>query len=141
MLYTNLKHIESAEEYARIINENENVMLICGRMGPLCIPVYRFAVELEEVYTHVKFYDMEYDHPELYFFHDLPEVQNFPEYPFTVYYKNGIIVKATAGIQTKAQIVGILDKELAAKPITLPQNKEGSFDSAISGNDTLMIKI
>jgi len=98
MLYTNLKHIESAAEYAQIISENENVMLICGRMGPL----------------YVKIYDVEYDHPELYFFHDLPEVQNFPEYPFTVYYKNGEIVKATAGIQTKVQVEAILEKEFAA---------------------------
>ena len=37
MLYTNLKHIESAVEYAKIVNENENVMIICGRMGPFSI--------------------------------------------------------------------------------------------------------
>ncbi len=145
MLYTNLKHIESAAEYAQIISENENVMIICGRMGPLCIPVYRIAEELEEKYSHVKIYDMEYDHPELYFFHDLPEVQNFPEYPFTVYYKNGEIVKATAGIQTKVQVEAILKKEFVEKAPspTLPllrqaqQPREGSFDSVISGNDTL----
>jgi len=114
MLYTNLKHIESAEEYARILNENENVMLICGRMGPLCVPVYRVAEELEEKYSQVKFYDMEYDNPESYFFHDMPEVQYFLEYPFTVYYKNGEVVKATAGLQSKAQITAILEKEFAA---------------------------
>jgi thioredoxin 1 len=56
---------------------------------------------------------MEYDHPELFFFHDLPEVQDFPEYPFTVYYKNGEIVKATYGIQTQKQIQAILDHEFA----------------------------
>ncbi len=111
MLYTNLNHIESAEEYAKIIGENENVMIICGRMGPLCIPVYRIAVELEEKYKHVKIYDLEYDHPDLFFFHDLPEVHGFPEYPFTVYYKNGKIVKATSGIQTQTQIQEILNKE------------------------------
>ena len=114
MLYTNLKHIESAEEYARILNENENVMLICGRLGPLCVPVYRVAEELEEKYSQVKFYDMEYDNPESYFFHDMPEVQYFLEYPFTVYYKNGEVVKATAGLQSKAQITAILEKEFAA---------------------------
>jgi len=113
MLYTNLNHIESAEEYERIINENENVMLICGRMGPLCVPVYRVAEELEKKYTHIKFYDMEYDNPESYFIRDLPEVQNFPEYPFTVYYKNGEIIKATTGIQTKVQVEAILEKEFA----------------------------
>ena len=89
MLYTNLNHIESAEEYARIINENENVMIICGRMGPVCVPVYRIAEELEKKYAQIKFYDMEYDNPESYFFHALPEVQDSQEHPFTVYYKNG----------------------------------------------------
>ena len=113
MLYTDLNHIESAEEYARIINENENVMLICGRMGPLCIPVYRIAQELEEEYSHVKFYDMEYDNPESYFFHALPEVRDFIEIPFTVYYKNGKVVYATAGIQTKAKVIAILNTKFA----------------------------
>lgn len=114
MLYTNLNHIESAEEYARILNEHKNVMLICGRMGPICIPVYRIAEELEEKYSHVKIYDMEYDNPESYFFHVLPEVSDLMEIPFTLYYKNGEVVKATAGIQTKAQITTILDNEFAA---------------------------
>ncbi|MDD2306560.1 MAG: thioredoxin family protein [Prolixibacteraceae bacterium] len=114
MLYTNLNHIESAEEYARVLNKNENVTIICGRMGPLCIPVYRIAEELEEKYSHVKIYDMEYDNPESYFFHALPEVQDLTEIPFTIYYKNGEVVKATAGLQTKNQIIAILDKEFAA---------------------------
>ena len=114
MLYTNLNHIESAEEYAKILNENENVTIICGRMGPLCIPVYRIAEELEEKYSHVKIYDMEYDNPESYFFHALPEVQNLMEIPFTLYYKNGEVVKATAGLQTKTQITDILNKEFGA---------------------------
>jgi len=43
MLYTNLKHIETAANHAKRINENENVIVICGRMGPMCIPVYRIA--------------------------------------------------------------------------------------------------
>jgi thioredoxin 1 len=114
MLYTNLTHIETAEEYARIISENENVTIICGRMGPICIPVYRIAEELEEKHSHVKIYDMEYDNPESYFFHALPEVRDLMEMPFTIYYKNGKVVKATAGIQTKAQMINILDREFAA---------------------------
>ena len=113
MLYTNLNHIESAEEYARILSENENVIVICGRMGPIFIPVYRTALELEKQYGHVKFFDMEYDNPESYFFHALPEVRDLMEIPFTVYYKNGEVVKATAGLQTKTQITAILDKEFS----------------------------
>lgn len=114
MLYTNLKHIESAEEYTRVINENENVMIICGRMGPFSIPVYRIAEELESEFTHVKFFDMEFDNPESAVIRNLPEVQDFSGFPLTVYYKNGEVVNATAGIQTKAQVTTILEQEFAA---------------------------
>jgi thioredoxin 1 len=111
MLYTNLKHIMSAEEHAKILKENENVMVICGRMGPMCIPVYEIAEELEDQYPHVKFYDMEFDHPDAYVIRQLPEVRGFMGIPFTIYYKNGKVVKATSSIQTKEQITAILDKE------------------------------
>lgn len=33
MLYTNLNHLESAAQYAAALSENENVMIVCGRMG------------------------------------------------------------------------------------------------------------
>lgn len=113
MLYTNLKHIESAEEHEQIINENENVMIVCGRMGPMCIPVYRIAEELEKEYPHVKFYDMEFNNPESNVIRSLPEVQGFMGIPFTIYYKNGKVVKATSSIQSKEQVTNILNKELA----------------------------
>jgi thioredoxin 1 len=116
MLYTNLKHIESAADHAKIISENENVMVICGRMGPMCIPVYGIAEELEESgeYNHVKFYDMEFDHPDARVIRQLPEVRGFMGIPFTIYYKNGKVVKATSSIQTKAQVTAILDTEFKA---------------------------
>lgn len=111
MLYTNLTHVESAAEHAKIIAENENVMLICGRMGPMCIPVYGIAEELEKEYEHVKFCDMEFDNPEAHVIRNLPEVRGFMGIPFTIYYKNGKVVKATSSIQNKNQITAILDKE------------------------------
>ncbi len=114
MLYTNLKHIESAADHNKIISENENVMVICGRMGPMCIPVYGIAEELEEQYSHVKFYDLEFDNPESYVIRQLPEVRGFMGIPFTIYYKNGKVVKATSSIQSKEQVTSILDKEFAA---------------------------
>ena len=114
MLYTNLKHIESAAEHAKIISENENVIVICGRMGPMCVPVYRIAEELEKEYAHVKFFDMEFDNPESQVIRTLPEVLGFMEIPFTIYYKNRQVVKATTSIQSKAQIIAILDHEFAA---------------------------
>jgi len=45
-LDTNLTHINySADEWKKILNENENVMICCGRMGPMCIPVYEIMEE------------------------------------------------------------------------------------------------
>lgn len=114
MLYTNLKHIETAADHAKIIGESENVMVICGRMGPMCIPVYGIAEELEDRYKHVKFYDMEFDNPESLVIRNLPEVNGFMGIPFTIYYKKGKVVKTTSSIQTKSQITAILDNEFAA---------------------------
>ncbi|MEA4917225.1 thioredoxin family protein [Proteiniphilum sp.] len=111
MLYTNLNHIETAADHARIIEENENVMVICGRMGPMCIPVYEIAEELEDEYPHVKFFDMEFDNPESHVIRRLPEVRGFMGIPFTIYYKNGKVVKATSSIQTREQVTSILAKE------------------------------
>ena len=114
MLYTNLKHIESAAALAEIINNSDDVMVICGRMGPMCVPVYRIAEELENEYRHVKFFDMEFDNPESHVIRTLSEVDGFTGIPFTIYYKNGKVVKATSSIQTKDQVKAILNKEFPA---------------------------
>jgi thioredoxin 1 len=113
MLYTNLKHLESIIDYNKAISENENVMIVCGRMGPMCIPVYGIAGELEDEYKHVKFFDMEFDNPISNVIRILPEVRGFKGIPFTIYYKNGSVVKATSSIQNKDQVRAILDKEFS----------------------------
>lgn len=113
MLYTNLKHIESVAEHEQIVSQNENVVVVCGRMGSMCIPVYRIAEELESRYEQVKFYDMEFDNPESQVIRNLPVVSQFMSIPFTVYYKNGKVVKASSGIQSKEQIISVLDEEFA----------------------------
>lgn len=113
MLYTNLKHIENAAHHNKVISENENVMVCCGRMGPMCIPVYGVMEELEEDYKNVKFFDMEFDNPEAHVIRNLPEVRGFMGIPFVIYYKNGKVVKATSSIQNKAQITGILNSVFA----------------------------
>jgi thioredoxin 1 len=114
MLYTNLKHLETADDHQKAISENENVMVICGRMGPMCIPVYGIAEEFEKEFNNVKFYDMEFDNPESHVIRNLPEVRGFMGIPFTIYYKNGKVVKATSSIQTRDQVKTILEKELAS---------------------------
>lgn len=111
MLYTNLKHINTADELVAITDEHENVMVCCGRMGPMCIPVYGIMEELEEEYRQVKFFDMEFDNPESAIIRNAPECSGFMGLPYVVYYKNGQLVKATTSIQSMGMVRGILDAE------------------------------
>jgi thioredoxin 1 len=109
MLKTNLTHINSKEEHSELLNSNENVMVCCGRMGPMCIPVYEIMEELESEYNNIKFADMLFDSPDAEVIRNLPEAKSFQGLPFTVYYKNGKVVKATSSIQSREQITEILD--------------------------------
>jgi len=109
-LYTNLKHIETEAQYHEILKSEENVMICCGRMGPMCVPVYADMEVLEKEYTNVKFYDMLFDIPDAHVIRNLPECAGFMGLPFTVYYKNGKVVKATTSIQTKDQVTSILNE-------------------------------
>ena len=111
MLLTNLKHKESASEYEKFIKENRNVMICCGRMGPMCIPVYNIMEILEKEYIHIKFADMDFNNPDSHIVRMAPECKNFMGLPFTLYYKDGKIVRATSSIQSKEQIKTILDTE------------------------------
>lgn len=113
MLYTNLHHLMTASEHQKLIAENENVMICCGRMGPMCIPVYGIMEEIEDEYTHVKFADMEFDNPEAHVIRDVPEARGFMGIPFTMYYQKGKLVKATSSIQSMSQVKSILDTQFA----------------------------
>jgi len=113
MLQTNLKHITSRDQYEEVINSNEKVMICCGRMGPMCVPVYASMKELEGDYSDVAFYDMEFDHPDASIIRNLEECRGFMGLPFTVYYKDGEVVAATSSIQSKEQIRTVLDEKLA----------------------------
>jgi len=108
MLYTNLEHVESEAQFHKVLEENENVMICCGRMGPMCVPVYAAMEELREEYPNVKFMDMEFDIPDAHVIRNAPECAGFMGLPFTMYYKNGKVVKATTSIQDKDQIENIL---------------------------------
>jgi thioredoxin 1 len=115
MLLTNLKHIESEEAFHKVINENENVMICCGRMGPMCVPVYAIMKEVEPDYPHVQFLDLEFDGPIGHVIRNLPECRGFMGLPFTVYFKNGKVAAATASIQAMDQVCNILDREFGIK--------------------------
>ncbi len=112
-LMTDLEHVMTAAEHAKILEENENVMICCGRMGPMCVPVYAAMEELRTEYPNVKFMDMLFDSPEAHVIRNAPECAGFMGLPFTMYYKNGKVVKATSSIQSKEQIKAILDEQFS----------------------------
>ncbi len=113
MLQTNLTHITTEEEFAQTLADNENVMVCCGRMGPMCLPVYDIMESLEDEYDHVAFRDMAFDHPVARTIRSLPETANFMGLPFTVYFKDGEVVAATSSIQSMDQVTAILDDNFA----------------------------
>ncbi len=113
-LQTSVLEIETTAELEKIISENENVMVCCGRMGPMCIPVYDLMEELEEERPNVKFYSMGFDTPEAVIIKSAPECRGFMGLPFTMYYKNGQAAKATSSIQNRQQVTAILDEKLGA---------------------------
>lgn len=110
MLDTNLKHLETQEEIDEVLKNNENVMICCGRMGPMCVPVFGIMQKLETEYPHVQFRDMDFDIPAASFIRDLPECALFMGLPFTVYFKKGKVAAATTSIQSEKQVRNILDK-------------------------------
>ena len=110
MLDTNLKHVESREEIGKLLKNNANVMICCGRMGPMCFPVYGIMEKLEQGYPHVQMRDMDFDIPTASFIRSLPACRSFMGLPFTVYFKNARVIKATTSIQNEKQITNILNE-------------------------------
>lgn len=113
MLQTNLPTLQSNEELNEIISKNEKVAVCCGRMGPMCIPVYGIFEVFQEKYTDIKFRNMDFDTPDADVIKQLPECRGFNGLPFTIYYRNGKVVKATSSIQSSKQIKDIIDEVFA----------------------------
>ncbi|MEZ5071673.1 MAG: thioredoxin family protein [Bacteroidales bacterium] len=113
LLDTPIHEIETAGELEKILEQNENVMVCCGRMGPMCIPVYEVMDELADDYEHVKFFSMAFDSPEAGIIRNAPQCRGFMGLPFTMYYKGGQVAHATSSIQTRQQITEILDEKLS----------------------------
>lgn len=108
MLITNLEHVNTKEELQKLIEDNEKVAVCCGRMGPMCIPVYDIFEILQDEYPDVEFRDMDFDIPDAAVIRNLPECKKFNGLPFTVYYRNGKVVKATSSIQSAKAIKEII---------------------------------
>ena len=113
MLHTDLHEFETAAELEKFISENENVMVCCGRMGPMCIPVYGVMEELEEERPDFKFAVMAFDSPEAGIIRNEEACRGFMGLPFTMYYKKGKVAHATSSIQNMQQVTAILDKHFS----------------------------
>ena len=110
MLRTNLQHLERPEDITEVLKNNENVMVCCGRMGTMCVPVFVAMEKLMNQYPNVQFRDMDFDVPASSYIRNLPECSSFMGLPFTVYFKEAKVAKATSSIQTIEQIQEILDE-------------------------------
>jgi len=116
MLNTNLKHLETKQETNDVLKKNKNVIICCGRMGPMCLPVYAIMENLRDKYPDVSFFDQDFDGSAASYIQNLPECASFNGLPFTVYFKNGKVAAATTSIQNKNQVTEILDREFG-KPL------------------------
>jgi thioredoxin 1 len=108
MLLTNLEHVETEEELKELIENNEKAVVCCGRMGPMCVPVYDIFEIFREKYPNIQFRDMDFDIPAAALIRDLPECRKFWGLPFTVYYRNGRVVKATSSIQSAKEVKSVI---------------------------------
>lgn len=109
-LQTNLEHIESDAAFENVLSEHANVMITCGRMGPMCLPVYDVMESLRNKYAYVAFRDMNFDGPAAHNIKSLPQVRHFTGLPFVVYFRNGQVVQAVSSVQNKAQVKEALDR-------------------------------
>lgn len=114
LLKTGLQEFETSSELEKYISENENVMVCCGRMGPMCLPVYDVMEELEEERQNIKFAVMAFDNPEATIIRNAPECRGFMGLPFTMYYKKGEVAHATSSIQNMQMVTSILDDKFGA---------------------------
>ncbi len=115
MLNTTLKHLEAEQELKDALDTHKNVMICCGRMGPMCLPVYAAMRDLRDEYSNVSFFDQDFDGPAASYIKNLPECAEFRGLPFTVYFRGGKAVVATTSIQTSEQVREILDREFDGK--------------------------
>lgn len=105
MLYTNLKHIENAEDFARNLNQHINVVIVCGSMTPSSVTMFRITEELAAELKNIHFFDMEFDNP------SLKEHCITKEIPLILIYKNGKLLK-TIQEKTKEEIKSIIHSQL-----------------------------
>lgn len=114
MLRTKVTEIKSMEEFESAVNDNKNVIICAGRLGPMCIPVYKAMeqMEQEEQFKDIKFLTVDFDTPFATPIRNHEKCRRFMGLPFTGYYKNGEMVHATSSIQSREQLENNIDNVL-----------------------------
>ncbi len=113
MLYTNLKHIENTAAWQTVLSRHRDVVIVCGRMDPDSVRLYRIAESLERAYRSVHFFDMEYNHPNLQAFYQ--SVNPGSSVPFILIYHNGDLKQVLRVVTTADQLKDVLDREFKSK--------------------------
>ena len=113
LLDTPLDNINSKQEHKELIAKHEKAVVVCGRMGPMCVPVYGIMDALKEKNPDIEFRDMMFDIRDADVIRNLPEASQFRGLPFTIYYRNGKVVKATSSIQSAKDVKTIIKEVFA----------------------------
>ncbi len=112
-LQSSVDEVQTKSEVEDLINNNEKVIISCGRNGPMCLPVYGAFEVLKEKYTDIKFAVMPFDIPEASIIRELPECRSFMGLPFNIYYRNAKVVGATSSIQKAKEIKTSISKHFS----------------------------
>lgn len=108
MLYTNLKHIESASDYWQIIRMHTNLVICYGRMDLHSIAIYNIMEEVQAEYPHIAFYDLEFDNPEFEMVRTHYACNHKNDVPYVIYLQNATLIRITNGSQKKEDVTVIL---------------------------------
>lgn len=108
-LSTDLIHLRTGEDAERVVKDNENVVICCGRMGSAYVPIYKVMEDLRPRYPHVLFAEMVFCNRAAYVIKRLLDRSSYKGLPFIGCFKRGEVVHATSGVRTKDQIIRVLN--------------------------------
>lgn len=109
VLRTKLQHLRSKVKFKKLIKEQDKVIIIAGRMCPVCSSMYPIYEHLDEMYDDIEIRDWDYDLKSADIIRGLPETEDFWSLPFVLYYRGGGIVHAHAGKKTSKEIKKIIE--------------------------------
>ena len=108
VLRTKLQHLRSKAKFKKLIKEYEKVIIVAGRMCPICSSMYPIFEHLDEIHDDIEIRDWDYDLKSADMIREMPETEDFWTLPFVLYFRNGEIVEAHAGKKSSSDIKKII---------------------------------